>query len=118
MTDQIAKAGATIDAVYYCPHELEPPCLCRKPAPGLLLEAARAWDLDLSASWIIGDSSSDVQAGKNAGCRTAWLSGGKQPATESKSEAAMIRADVVASSLLDAVSQILHFRNSQKETRA
>src|SRR5712692_8148099 len=47
MLEYFAKACATIDAIYYCPHGLEPPCLCRKPAPGMLLEAARAHGLDL-----------------------------------------------------------------------
>lgn len=113
MTDQLAQGGATIDGIYCCPHELEPPCLCRKPAPGMLLEAAQSRNLDLAASWMIGDSDSDIQAGKNAGCRTARLSETKQMAMEQENEAnASIDADVVASSLLDAVPQILHFRHS------
>jgi D-glycero-D-manno-heptose 1,7-bisphosphate phosphatase len=110
MTDQLARCGATIDGIYYCPHELEPPCLCRKPAPGMLLEAARSRNLDLTASWMIGDSESDIQAGKNAGCRTAWLLDKNLPATEPKNEAvASVKADVVASSLLEAAPQILCF---------
>lgn len=111
MIDQLANAGATIDSVYYCPHALEPLCICRKPAPGMLLEAARSLDLDLTASWMIGDSRSDIQAGKSAGCRTAWLRR-KQPAMKRGSEPAAADADVVANSLLDAVSQIVDFRHS------
>lgn len=113
MTDQLARAGATIDAIYYCPHELEPPCCCRKPAPGMLLEAARSRNLDLAASWMIGDSNSDIQAGKNAGCRTARLSGMNHPTMEPENEAAAaVDADVVASCLLDAIPQILRFGHS------
>ncbi len=112
MTDQLARGGATIDAIYYCPHEPEPPCRCRKPAPGMLLEAARSHNLDLAASWMIGDSDSDIQAGKNAGCRTAWLSGRNQPAMQPENKAAAaVQSDVVASSLLEAIAQILHFEH-------
>jgi len=70
MLAHLSAAGTSIDAVYFCPHDLEPPCACRKPAPGMLLQAARDHGIDLSASWIVGDSDIDVQAGKNAGCRT------------------------------------------------
>jgi D-glycero-D-manno-heptose 1,7-bisphosphate phosphatase len=113
MTDQLARGGATIDAIYYCPHELEPPCRCRKPAPGMLLEAARSRNLDLADSWMIGDSDSDIQTGKSAGCRTAWLLGKNQPTMRPENKAAAaVHADVVASSLLDAISQILRLEHS------
>ena len=71
MCGEMALQGATIDDVYYCPHDEQPPCSCRKPAPGMLLDAARTHEIDLLASWMIGDSEVDVQAGRNAGCRTA-----------------------------------------------
>ena len=99
MRDALARAGASLDGVYYCPHELQPPCTCRKPRPGMLLEAARAHDIDLSASWMIGDSDKDVEAGKNAGCRTVRL-------VESD-EVENGKADAVASSLLEATLKIL-----------
>lgn len=99
MCDWFAAAGARIDAVYYCPHEEEPPCTCRKPKPGMLLAAAREHHIDLAASWMVGDSDIDVEAGKNAGCRTARL----MNATETAKDG----ADLVARSLLDAIDQIL-----------
>ncbi len=94
----LADAGASINAVYYCPHEVAPACGCRKPAAGMLLEASRQHDLDLAASWMVGDSTVDISAGKTAGCKTALLS-----------DSAVVKeeADVLASSLLDAVHQIL-----------
>lgn len=55
--------------ILYCPHDRNA-CDCRKPKPGMLLEAARRHSIDLARSWMIGDSPSDVEAGKNAGCRT------------------------------------------------
>ncbi len=53
--------------------ELSGPCECRKPAPGMLLEAAAELALDLQSSWMIGDTDGDVGAGRNAGCRTVLV---------------------------------------------
>jgi D-glycero-D-manno-heptose 1,7-bisphosphate phosphatase len=66
-----SSAGATITKIYVCPHESG--CECRKPAPGLLLLAAKEHQIDLKASWMVGDSASDVEAGKRAGCRAARI---------------------------------------------
>src|SRR5271156_2995242 len=70
MSDDLARAGAKIDATFYCPHETEPPCDCRKPSPGMLLSAALLHGIDLRTSWMIGDSDNDMEAGRKAGCRT------------------------------------------------
>lgn len=73
----LAEHGVEIDDYRYCLHhpdaldpELAQACDCRKPKPGMLLEAASALDIDLSRSWMIGDSDSDAEAGRRAGCRT------------------------------------------------
>ena len=68
---RLAPHKATIDAFYYCPHlpDITGPCSCRKPQPGLLLQAARDMDIDLSSSWMVGDRVRDAQAGLAAGCR-------------------------------------------------
>ncbi len=109
MSEFLARAGATVDAIYYCPHELGQSCSCRKPAPGMLLDAARSRGIELPASWMIGDSDIDIEAGKNAGCRTVRLLTSNQTADESGHPgAAPNYADINASSLLDAVHQILH----------
>lgn len=84
METLLGEAGAYLDAIYYCPHHpdkgfdgemetLKFDCACRKPKPGMLLKAANDFNIDLSASWMVGDSSSDVMCGKNAGCRTAMI---------------------------------------------
>ena len=99
MCEELAANGAKIDEIYYCPHEKHPPCCCRKPAPGMLLAAARAHDIDLTASWMIGDSEIDVEAGRNAGCRTALVL--------SDDETATVDCDVVGSSLLETVDRLL-----------
>lgn len=66
---EIEAHGGRIDAVYYCPHVPADECECRKPKPGLLLQARRDWDLDLSKCVLLGDSESDAAAGRAAGCR-------------------------------------------------
>jgi D-glycero-D-manno-heptose 1,7-bisphosphate phosphatase len=66
---EIAVGGGRIDASYLCPHHPQLGCVCRKPAPGMLLQAARELDLDLSRSWLIGDALSDLQAARAAGVR-------------------------------------------------
>jgi D-glycero-D-manno-heptose 1,7-bisphosphate phosphatase len=99
MCGELAAAGAKLDGIYYCPHEKDPPCSCRKPAPGMILTAAKEHQLDLPSSWMIGDSESDVVAGKRAGCKTARLV--KNPNDESGN------ADLFAQSLLEASRRIL-----------
>jgi len=99
MCSELAGAGATVDAVYYCPHEKQPPCNCRKPAPGMLLSAAREHHIDLSESWMIGDSDIDVAAGRNAGCKTVRL--------VARDESIASMADFASESLLDAIHKIL-----------
>ena len=96
MRENLAAQGARIDAIYYCPHEEEPACRCRKPAPGMLLDAARDHNIHLGASWMIGDSVADVEAGRRAGCKTALI-GDLETAD----------ADLVAGSLLESVRKIL-----------
>lgn len=110
MCDRFAAVGACIDAVYYCPHDYAAACACRKPAPGLLLHAAKEHDLDLASSWMIGDSDVDVAAGKNAGCRTARLADLDQITNW--------KADVTATSLGDAVREILQLTNLETDGSA
>lgn len=108
MTDVLARAGAKIDATFYCPHEIEPPCDCRKPAPGMLLSAARSRGIDLRTSWMIGDSDNDVEAGVNAGCKTARVVATDATSSDrARISEATITSDIVAASLLDAIRQIL-----------
>ena len=84
METELGKTGAFVDAIYYCPHHKDKgfageridykiECNCRKPKPGMLQKAASEWNIDLSASYMIGDSSRDVQAGEAAGCQKSFL---------------------------------------------
>ncbi len=81
MKAELAREGATIDAIYMCPHHPDEACQCRKPKPALLLQAARDMGIALEHSYMIGDDIKDVQAGAAAGCRTVWLKpdAGDQP---------------------------------------
>ena len=78
--------GAYLDDIFYCPHhpdrgfagerpEYKIPCSCRKPAPGLLFQAAEKYHIALEESWMIGDRESDMEAGRRAGCRVACVGG-------------------------------------------
>ncbi len=69
MTEAVRGSGGRIDSVYYCPHSPEESCPCRKPKPGLIRRAARELDIDLTASWLIGDDLRDLEAAEAAGVR-------------------------------------------------
>jgi len=70
MVDELNGNGAKIDGIYWCGHDYSDNCDCRKPAPGLILQAAKDFRIDLANSWVIGDSGDDVAAGKTSGCKT------------------------------------------------
>ncbi len=108
MDTLLGKDGAYIDSLYYCPHhpdkgfegevsELKFDCNCRKPKSGMLYQAVNDFNIDLTLSWIIGDSKSDIQAGKNAGCKTILISDGNSDYGQ----------DYSVNSLLDGIEIIL-----------
>jgi histidinol-phosphate phosphatase family protein len=81
----LAPSSVEIDAFYYCPHlphaanvRFAVRCLCRKPQPGLLRQAARDWQIDLGQSWLVGDILDDVEAGNRASCRTVLVDTGNE----------------------------------------
>jgi D-glycero-D-manno-heptose 1,7-bisphosphate phosphatase len=69
LNEELEKIGTGIDRFYYCPHNYNE-CQCRKPAPGLVLEAIKDFSIDPSKSWLIGDSESDRLCGERAGVKT------------------------------------------------
>lgn len=82
IAQELERSGARVDAWLYCPHHPSGrgsyglPCTCRKPLPGMLLEAARRMDIDLEASIMIGDKRADVEAARAAGCRPILVRSG------------------------------------------
>jgi len=71
--NHMMKNNTSIDAFYYCPHKPDENCNCRKPKSGLLLKAIQAFNIDPALSWMIGDSDSDIIAGKSVGANTAKI---------------------------------------------
>jgi len=67
MQEGLEKEGVRLDAIYYCPHHPRQGCECRKPQPGMLLQAIKEQDIDAKSSWMIGDKPSDIEAAKRAG---------------------------------------------------
>ena len=73
LTALLAAGGVQLTAAYYCLHAPSDGCACRKPAPGMLLQAAQEHHFDLTSSFMIGDKLSDLEAGRAACCTTIWL---------------------------------------------
>jgi D-glycero-D-manno-heptose 1,7-bisphosphate phosphatase len=90
MLDEAARAGATIDHVFVCPHSPEQACDCRKPAPGLLLDALAASGIPRHATLLVGDDLRDLQAASAADIPAALVRTGKGARTE----ATLTHADV------------------------
>lgn len=104
-----ANADAVIDAHYYCPHHPQAPmekyrvdCQCRKPRPGMLLDAARDLGLDLGRSWLVGDAPRDIEAGKAVGCRTILFVDPGLAASPAAGEKSKATPDAVVRSLVEA----------------
>lgn len=105
--------GAYIDGLYFCPHhphkgyigevaELKTECDCRKPKPGMLLNAAKDYNIDLHASWMIGDSVNDIKAGIAAGCKTVLING-----LGTLQEVGEYGQDITANSLADVIENLI-----------
>jgi len=106
---ELARRGSRIDAYYVCPHHPDygpdgrgGECLCRKPLPGMLLEAAADLSVDLSGSFMVGDKLSDVEAGLAAGCFPVLVGGGDGEAARE----AQRRGAAVCRDLMEAVAVI------------
>ncbi len=121
LSRMLGKEGARIDGIFYCPHHPDfgaPPyrrdCECRKPKPGLLLEAASELDIDLGESAIVGDSLTDIAAGRRAGCGTAVLVlTGDGRGERELLKGADYRPDFISEDIAAAVDRILRARESK-----
>jgi len=108
----LAQAGARLDAIYYCPHRPDEGCVCRKPQPHLFQKAAQELGLDLSASYAIGDKLSDLEPGKQLGCRTILLLTGHGPEHLKLAREQGFQPDRVAEDLYRAVEWISQHEGS------
>lgn len=118
MTRELEAQGAHLDAIYYCLHhpdgensEYRVSCLCRKPLPGLLLQAADNFDLDLWHCYMVGDNLSDIKAGRSAGCRTLLIGRMKCDLCRLMDEEGA-RPDAIVADLLEAAKTISEWQNS------
>jgi D-glycero-D-manno-heptose 1,7-bisphosphate phosphatase len=112
-----AALGLDVEGSYFCPHHpratlaaYRVACECRKPRPGMLLRAAAELELDLPASFMIGDRPSDIEAGRRAGCRTIRLRSGAHAAAPIESPDPFdpeIEADFTCADLREAVAHVL-----------
>jgi D-glycero-D-manno-heptose 1,7-bisphosphate phosphatase len=101
LTALLREHGVTLDGIYVCPHAPDDNCACRKPAPGLIQQAAREHGFDPRASVMIGDKAIDIETGRQVGARTVLVRTGYGREFEARGEA---RADHVADDLLDAAN--------------
>jgi D-glycero-D-manno-heptose 1,7-bisphosphate phosphatase len=92
--------AVAVDDIRVCPHDDVDDCSCRKPKPGLLVDAAATWDVDLASSFMVGDRWRDVEAGHRAGCRVAFVDRGY-------SETRRLEPDVAVPGLPEAAEWIL-----------
>lgn len=116
----IGAGGPHLDGFYFCPHHPKATlpayrvaCECRKPRPGLLVQAAREHDLGLKSSFVVGDRGSDIVAGARAGCRTVLVQTGKhrEPPIETVDPVdGSVQPDHVCADLPEAATWILSAR--------
>ncbi len=113
MTGFFKRSGAVIDAFYYSPYLEDAPVPkfrkrdeSRKPAPGMILQAAENFGVNLSESFVIGDSSRDILAGKKAGCKTILVLTGNGPLARMELENLKVKPDLISENLLDAAEKI------------
>ena len=114
MIQELAKEGACLDGEKYCLHHPEAKiekyrvnCACRKPKPGMLVEAGQEMGIDLSRSWMIGDGLTDIKSGKEAGCRTILIGRMKCELCQWMAEMEMEHPDKVVANLEEAAGHIL-----------
>jgi D-glycero-D-manno-heptose 1,7-bisphosphate phosphatase len=113
MREQLKTHGVTIDGIYFCPHHPDftpnyaQVCQCRKPNPGMVLQAAREHGLDLGNSWVVGDRWSDLQAGEAAGLAGGVLVRTGYGAVEEQNAPALRMAWNAADSITQACERIL-----------
>ena len=109
LREMLAESGAHLDAVYYCPHESSgSECDCRKPKPGMLRRAERELGIDLSRSYVVGDSPSDLETARGVGARSALvLTGYGRGNYEKLRDESRRLPDIVAPNLYSAVMDIV-----------
>lgn len=105
MIHEIEEAGGRVDAVYFCPHHPDDGCMCRKPKPGLLLQAIKAHAINPNRSYMVGDRLMDVEVGKAVGCKTVLI---ENERGVSELKQSTCKPDFIAHDLVDVANWIIH----------
>ncbi len=104
---EVREYGGEIEAVYYCVHNPEENCTCRKPKPGLLLKASKELNIDLKKAYMVGDYISDIEAGVAAGLKTILVKTGRGKETILKKDEWTVEPDYIVSDLSEAIEIII-----------
>jgi len=106
MENILKEENVKLDDIYYCPHhpEFTGPCDCRKPNPGMLLKAKEKHDIDLGASFMVGDTMGDINAGKNAGVKTVLVLTGY--GKEEQKNTSLTKPDFIYRNLLEFAKKV------------
>jgi len=105
LRDELKRHAIKIEKTYFCPHPPDVMCDCRKPNVKWVMDAAKNFDIDLSKSWVVGDHASDIQLGKNAGCKTVYLLTGH--GKKHLKDALLVKPDYIAATFSEVADYIL-----------
>jgi D-glycero-D-manno-heptose 1,7-bisphosphate phosphatase len=108
MLRAIERKGGSIEAIYVCPHTPEENCRCRKPKPGMVLKAVKDLKIDLSRSYLVGDSEKDVNLAQSLAIKCIRITDGTSHCTCVEGRGWTKKSPILARSLLEAVNYILH----------
>ncbi|MEG4801315.1 HAD-IIIA family hydrolase [Microcoleus sp. ARI1-B5] len=111
------ESNIILDGFYYCPHDKSAGCDCRKPKPGMIQTAAHEHGIDLAASWFVGNTLNDVEAGYRAGCRTILIDDGNETLGEFNCDSSLLllSADRIPHYIvpdLESASHIIHTKSN------
>ena len=113
MNRAVAAAGGKITDIFFCPHLPDEGCECRKPAPGLIYQAKKKYNIELADSIMVGDHVKDIACGRNAGCgMTVLVKSGLDPDVEKELKIKPISTDYVAGNLFEAAEWIIDHHSS------
>jgi D-glycero-D-manno-heptose 1,7-bisphosphate phosphatase len=103
LQQRVRSSGGDFAEMFYCPHNPEEQCDCRKPEPGMLKAAASKYHVDLESAWMVGDRAGDIEAGNAVGARTVFVKTGKQSTLEDSAA----QPDIICENLLQATDEII-----------
>lgn len=116
MVKTIAQHGGWVNGVFYCPHRPDENCDCRKPAPGLLLQAANRMNLQLDQCYLIGDALTDIQAGSAVGCQCALVKTGRGRSQLAEADLSQYPPFHITSDISTAVDWLIYRERLQTRT--